>query len=368
MSLEMLERYDDWELVPDPNATSANATEGVEVGAGGEAAKSGDEGLAADAAANGTAANSSGTNGTNSSMVRVKVERERKRLHYVTLKVAREVLGSVSPISAARVSECIGRNLELLRAEQERRANAEAKNAVESFVVDTRDKLSSDELVATVSTEEEREKIRAEFETVEDWLYEDGRDLTAAAYAKRRKELSAMTSPIFLRRTELDARPKAVEQAAEALNWTLTILETWATERPEVTEEERERVRSGCANFTEWLDAVQAEQAALAPTDRPAFLSSEVGAKLEPIERDMRRLIKKPKPKPPKVKKNATATNGTVPNGTEGTGTEGTGTEAEAEAGSSSEAGADDSGADDADGGDGSADADSSSDSTRDEL
>ena len=42
--------------------------------------------------------------------------------------------------------------------------------------------------------------------------------------------------------------------------------------------------------------------------DEPAFLSAQVTARLEPIEKEVRRLIKKPKPKPPKVKANATAT------------------------------------------------------------
>jgi len=68
-----------------------------------------------------------------------------------------------------------------------------------------------------------------------------------------------------------------------------------------------------CANFTEWLDGAMAEQEALPLTSPPAFLSSAVTAKLDPIETEVRRLIKKPKPKPkPKPKANATDTNGTA--------------------------------------------------------
>merc|ERR1719198_1506011 len=97
----------------------------------------------------------------------------------------------------------------------------------------------------------------------------------------------------------------------------MTILETWATERPEITEEERAKVSSMCANFTSWLDAAMEEQAALPPTSPPAFLSSAVTAKLDPIETEVRRLIKKPKPKPKPVKKNATDTsNATASAGT----------------------------------------------------
>ena len=76
----------------------------------------------------------------------------------------------------------------------------------------------------------------------EDWLYEDGRDLDAAAYSGKKRELEKQTSPLFLRVTELEARPRVVTQAQDAINWTLTILQTWAAERPEVTDEERAKV------------------------------------------------------------------------------------------------------------------------------
>merc|ERR1719198_858560 len=88
----------------------------------------------------------------------------------------------------------------------------------------------------------------------------------------------------------------------------MTILDSWTTERPEITEEERTGVSGMCANFTKWLDDVEAEQAELPLTSPPAFKSSEVTAKLEPIETEVRKLIRKPKPKPPKVPKNATST------------------------------------------------------------
>merc|ERR1719331_437639 len=146
-------------------------------------------------------------------MVKVKVERERKRLHYTTLKSVKEVLGDVLPINSTHIADCIDRNKKLLEDEKLRRLNAEAKNALESFIIDTRDKLSSDEGVEKVSTEDEREQLRGDFEKMEDWLYEDGRDLDAAAYSAKKRELEKQTAPLFLRLTELDARPKVVSQA-----------------------------------------------------------------------------------------------------------------------------------------------------------
>ena len=67
--------------------------------------------------------------------------------------------------------------------------------------------MSSDEEVEKVSQEEERTQIATDFEASEDWLYEDGKDLVAADYQKRKKELEKQTSPIFLRLSELEVSP-----------------------------------------------------------------------------------------------------------------------------------------------------------------
>lgn len=217
------------------------------------------------------------TNGTNATkMVKIMVERERKRLHYTTLKAVKEHLGAVRPITSAHIAECIARNKKLLDDEKLRRLNAEAKNALESFIIDTRDKLSSDENVQKVSTEDERAIVSSEFETVEEWLYEDGVSLEAKAYQLKKKGLEKLTFPIFLRLSELEARPRVMAQAQEAINWTLTILETWAAERPEVTAEERAKVLEMCSNFTTWLDEVSVKQDSLLPHEEPAFLSTQV--------------------------------------------------------------------------------------------
>jgi len=332
LALEMLEKYDDYELVPaneTDNATEANATAEAAAGEAAEAeAAAADEAAAAaegDAAANATAAAPNGTaNGTGNAtapkMTRVKVEKERKRMHYTTLKAESVALGRTLPISDGMVKEAIQRNLDLLAAEKIRALNAEAKNVLESFIIETRSRVSTEEAVEQVSQEEERASVGAEFEAGEDWLYEEGRDLDAAAYNKKKKDLEKLTAPIFLRVSELEARPRTMTQAREAVNWTLTILQTYAEERPEVTEAERDHVSGMCANYTEWLDEVEAKQAELPLHEPPAFLSKHVLDKLEPIEKELRKLIRKPKPKPPKVKANAT--NGTTPNATDANATD----------------------------------------------
>ena len=140
-------------------------------------------------------------------------------------------------------------------------------------------------------TPQEREDLRAKFTEVEDWLYEEGMDLDAKAYEKKRAELEKLAAPVFLRKSELEARPKVVSQAREATNWTESILEAWVSERPEVTAEEREKVLGMISNFTTWLDEMETQQEALPLHETPALTSREVSIKLEPIEREVHLLL-----------------------------------------------------------------------------
>ena len=122
----MLEKYDDFELVP---ANSTKEARPLVEEDGGDTIKVADGTTVANATENAT-------------MIKVKVERERKRLHYISLKVqtakphavtgslcllarngwqvTKQVLGPLTPITTDIVESAIARNAELLRQEQAR--------------------------------------------------------------------------------------------------------------------------------------------------------------------------------------------------------------------------------------------------------
>jgi GMP synthase PP-ATPase subunit len=60
---------------------------------------------------------------------------------------------------------------DLRKKDQEKIKLAQAQNDLETFIIDTQDKLYR-ELYEKCSTEEERENIRTKFSEASDWLYE----------------------------------------------------------------------------------------------------------------------------------------------------------------------------------------------------
>ena len=165
-------------------------------------------------------------------------------MHY-SLKADVAVSDGVGALNGTVPLPAITRNVALLEAEEKRRINAEAKNALESFIIDTRDKLGSEEGIEQVSTEEVREVLRADFEKMEDWLYEEGRDPLEGWQWKKELE---QVAPIFLRLRN-GARPRrlAVERRDQL---DADAQRNVGGRAPEVTAEERAKSRRDVRQFT----------------------------------------------------------------------------------------------------------------------
>ncbi|KAK5112367.1 Heat shock protein hsp88 [Meristemomyces frigidus] len=98
------------------------------------------------------------------------------------------------------------------------------KNELESEIYSMRNKMDEpydSNGYADFASEEEKEKVKAKCESLEDWLYDDGEDATKAQYIAKLDELRASAGPIIQRfndkrQEEEDARREAHEAAAKA--------------------------------------------------------------------------------------------------------------------------------------------------------
>ena len=190
---------------------------------------------------------------------------------------------------------------ELARKDQERVELEAAKNKVESYVYYIKNKLMDDEEnVNRVSTEEQREELRNLAENGEEWLYDDGDDADLDTLKAKFAEISEPAEKVWTRVKEFVARPEAITEMQKKLVKVEEILEKWAETMPQVTDEEKEDVRSKVADIRKWIEEKEEAQAAKAPHEDPAFSSEEVPGQSTALERLMMRLSKKPKPKPEK--------------------------------------------------------------------
>lgn len=90
----------------------------------------------------------------------------------------------------------------------------ERRNAVEEYIYEARAKL--DDMFASVCDESEREQALRVLSLAEDWLYNDGADLSKEAYIQKLEELKKLMKPFYTRLVEqarAAASPKVEENA-----------------------------------------------------------------------------------------------------------------------------------------------------------
>lgn len=84
----------------------------------------------------------------------------------------------------------------------------DAKNAVEEYVYDFRDRLGT--VYEKFITPEDMNKLSVILEDTENWLYEDGEDQPKQVYVDKLQELKKYGQPIQMKYMEHEERPKAL--------------------------------------------------------------------------------------------------------------------------------------------------------------
>eukprot|EP00048_Salpingoeca_helianthica_P015533 m.227254 g.227254 ORF g.227254 m.227254 type:complete len:992 (+) comp17162_c0_seq1:14-2989(+) len=213
--------------------------------------------------------------------------------------------------------------------EEEKKANEAAKNALEAFIYNTRDKLEQAPVIA-VSTEAERTTLGEELSANGLWLEDEGFGATTAEFRTRLNALNKTARPIFFRLAESVDRPEAIARLLQTLNMTDEFVARVKLTEQNRTEDEEPWIRAAelaslvsMANETRtWLEEKQDKQNALAAHDDPVLTSSAIGLKAGKLERELLFLFRRPKPRPkPKFKASNSTTSGGKKNKTSTTNT-----------------------------------------------
>ena len=202
------------------------------------------------------------------------------------------------------VAESKAKLQELARKDKERMMLEEAKNKVESYVYQIKNKLIDDEEnIAKVTDEKQREEVKKLADDAEEWMYEDGYDADLATFEDKYAELYTPFSKILFRLAELEARPEAIASLNKKLGKVEELMTKWEAEKPHITEEERKEVLDKVEEVRKWVSENEEKQAAIKPHEDPVYVSANVPLQTKDIEVLVTKLSKKKAPKPPKEEK-----------------------------------------------------------------
>uniref|UniRef100_A0A4W6EUR4 Heat shock protein 4a n=1 Tax=Lates calcarifer TaxID=8187 RepID=A0A4W6EUR4_LATCA len=192
----------------------------------------------------------------------------------------------------------------------------DAKNNVEEYVYDMRDKLHG--VLEKFVNEADRDTFSLKLEDTENWLYEDGEDQQKQVYIDKLAELKKMGQPIHERYMEAEERPKAFEDLGRQIQMYMKIIEAYKDEQYDHLDElEVTRVDKHVNDAMVWMNSKMNQQNSQDLTLDPVVKVEEIKAKTKEIYSACNPVVSKPKPKvePPKEEKTE---NGPV-NGQEGT-------------------------------------------------
>uniref|UniRef100_A0A3B4XAW0 Heat shock protein 4a n=1 Tax=Seriola lalandi dorsalis TaxID=1841481 RepID=A0A3B4XAW0_SERLL len=194
----------------------------------------------------------------------------------------------------------------------------DAKNYVEEYVYDMRDKLHG--ALEKFVNEADRDAFSLKLEDTENWLYEDGEDQQKQVYIDKLAELKKMGQPIHERYMEAEERPKAFEDLGRQIQMYMKIIEAYKAKDEQydhLDELEVTRVDKQVNEAMVWMNSKMNQQNSQDLTLDPVVKVDEIKAKAKELYTACNPVVSKPKPKvePPKEEKTE---NGPV-NGQEGT-------------------------------------------------
>lgn len=217
-----------------------------------------------------------------------------------------------NPLEGDRLTEAKKKIDDLNEIEQKKVRRENALNLLETFVIDTNQKLDEKEY-ASCATEKEVEGVRAACAKVSDWLYEEGEDADAETYETKLANLKKLTDKIYARHWEHAERPEAVKTLRSLIGSAREFHTNGQNLTKEVNKDkdvftpvELETLGKTISETDAWLTEELAAQEKLARHEPVRLTVKSMSEKMAAIDREVKYLVNKLKiwkPKTPKVPK-----------------------------------------------------------------
>uniref|UniRef100_A0A673Y0T0 Heat shock protein 4b n=1 Tax=Salmo trutta TaxID=8032 RepID=A0A673Y0T0_SALTR len=171
----------------------------------------------------------------------------------------------------------------------------DAKNYVEEYVYDMRDKLHG-RLEKFVSEQQDRQY----YKDTENWLYEDGEDQPKQQYIDKLAELKKLGQPIQERYMESEERPRAFDDMGKQIQMYMKVVEAYKTKEEQYDHLDQEEINKVDKMVNEamiWLNSKMNQQSKLSLTVEPAVRVREIQDKTKELYSSCNPIVTKPKPK-----------------------------------------------------------------------
>jgi heat shock protein 4 len=201
--------------------------------------------------------------------------------------------------SAAMMAEYVKSETKIAEETRIAIAAQNAKNAVESYVYEARDKLYG--AWAPYAPEADVAAFSALLDEAGDWLYGEGEDQPREVYESKLLSLTSLGDPIDFRLREHEARPSAIA-AFERVHTEYLVKATAADEKYDhIPAEEKHKIVAEIEKNRAWFAPLRTKQDSSPLTADPIFQTKDLLARNDALAKLAEPILNKPKPKPKPV-------------------------------------------------------------------
>ncbi|XP_048454254.1 heat shock protein 105 kDa isoform X2 [Rhincodon typus] len=173
-----------------------------------------------------------------------------------------------------------------------------AKNAVEEYIYDFREKLCGP-FEKFISTKDQK-RFSVLLSETENWLYEDGEDQAKQVYVDKLSELKKLGTPVQDRYLENEKRPKAFGELRQRLQYYAKLVEESRNNIEKynhIDVSEMAKVEKAVNETMEWMNKAMDTQAKLNFDQDPIVHASEIEEKQKELDAICNPIVTTPKPK-----------------------------------------------------------------------
>ncbi|CAI4229025.1 unnamed protein product [Auanema sp. JU1783] len=187
---------------------------------------------------------------------------------------------------------------EMQRADLFEKKKADAKNSVEEYVYEMRDKLS-DQLSGFV-TGGDADMFRSYLSTTEEWLYDEGEDTEIQVYEDRLAELKKIGDPIVERYRESISRKPAFDAFDQSILRVRKAYEDYRSgaNYAHIESKDMEKVCNAIDEYKKWIDDARQRQGNKSQTEAPVVFVHEIKQQQEAFDSIVKPILNKKPPKP----------------------------------------------------------------------
>jgi heat shock protein 4 len=204
-----------------------------------------------------------------------------------------EVTDGMSP---AQIQALAAEEKKRLEKDTELRETAEARNAVEAYVYDTRSDLNGSLLPYVL--EADKDSFYSQLNEAEDWLYGEGAQATKQAYQEKLAQLKKVGEPIRLRRREAEDRDDAAEKLRQAIENYRLLAQSTDPKYEHIPLEERQKILNKVKEAEDSILPKVEQQKSLPSTADPVVWVADINHTKENLDAFVPAIMNKPKPKP----------------------------------------------------------------------